>query len=221
VASKAGFSADIIGPGIEEMSENGVIGGLPIDFNLSEAYLLKFPLLSEWHCDVGFENSRRVFFKAVPAEQSSPSDIQQPIHQPESVRGEQALKGKGIVGAESKRMLRPENPVDFTQAETPFFFGIYVVYPVEGEQNIVEALAIKHERAGIHDPEINAFHQLAGHLNHLRNNVNTSNGMSHSLEKKACSPATTADVKNCSGLREMPIEDSLFHGEKIELAVLL
>ena len=203
------------------MSENGAIRGLTIDCNLSEAYPLEFPFLPAWHCDVSFENSRRVFFQAIPAEQSSPFGVQQPINQPESVRGDQSLEGKCVVGAENKGVPWLENPIDLTQAATPFLLGIYVVYPVEGKYDIVKALVFKDEITGIHDSEVDAFHQLAGLLDHLRNNVDACNGMPHSLEKKTRSPATAADVENPTRNTKMGIENSLLHRKKIESAVLL
>ena len=203
------------------MSENGVIGGLTIDFNLPEAYSLEFPLLSERRRDVDLKDPRGMLFQPVATEKPSFCHIQHPIDEPEAIGGKEAQQRSGIVGTESQRPHRFENPLDLAEAECSFRFRIDAVNAVEGEQDIVKALVRKHEITGIHDSEIDALHQLAGLLDHLRNNVDASNGMSHSLEKKARSPATTADIEDCSRLSEMAVEDPLFHGEQIELTVLL
>ncbi len=95
------------------------------------------------------------------------------------------------------------------------------VNPIERKKDIVEGFIFEFQGACIHHLEFHAIDQFPGRLDHLRNNVDAGNGMSHSLEKKACSPATAADIKDCSGLSEMHVEDPLFHGEQIEVTVLL
>jgi hypothetical protein len=203
------------------MSENGTIRGLTVDFNLSETDPIEFPFLPAWRGDVGFENSRGVFFQAVPAKQSSPSHVQKPIGQPESVRRDQNLKGKAIVRAENKGVPCLENPTDLSQAAPPFLFGIYVVNAVEGKKDIVKDVVFKAEITGIHRSEVDAFNQLARFLDHLRNEVDACNGMSHSFEKEARSPATAADVEDPTRNFKMGAENPLLHREKIKSAVLL
>ena len=95
------------------------------------------------------------------------------------------------------------------------------VNPIERKKDIVEGFIFEFQGACIHHLEFHAMDQLPSLLNHLRNNVDAGNGMSHSLEKKACSPATAADVEDPARNIKMRIEDSFFHREKIELTVLL
>ncbi len=203
------------------MSENGVIGGLTIDFNLPEAYSLEFTLLSERRRDEDLEDPRGMLFQPVAAEKPSFFHIQHPIDDPEAIGRKEAQQRSGIVGTESQRSHRFENPMDLAEAERSFRYRIDAVNAVEREQDIVKALIVKHQLTGIHDSKIDSLHQITGGLYHLRNDIDPRNGMAHPFKEKACSPATTADIKDCSGLSEMPVEDPLFHGEQIGLTVLL
>ena len=203
------------------MSGDRVIGRLTIDLDFSEAQALELLPLPMGNCDVGFENPRRVFFEAIPAEQTCPLDVQQPVVQPKTVGRDQGSERNCVVGAKNKGMLWLENPMDLIQAVIPFLFGEDIVYPVEGEKNIVEALVCELEVTGIHDCEINAINQFARLRDHLWNNVDARDGMSHSLEKKARSAAAAADVEDPGRNSKMHFKDSFLHGEEIKLAVLV
>jgi hypothetical protein len=203
------------------MSENGAIRGLTIDFNLSEAYPLEFPLLPERGRDIDFEDPGGMLFQPIATEKPSSGHIQHPIDDPEPIGGKEAQQRGGIVGTESQRPHRFENPMDFAKAERSFRFRIDAVNPVEGKKNIVKALIRKQKVTGIHNSEINAMDKLSGFLYHLRHEVNACNGVPHSREKKACSPATAADVEHPTGNIKMRFEDPFLHREKIKFAVLL
>jgi hypothetical protein len=111
--------------------------------------------------------------------------------------------------------------MDLAKAVRPFQFRIDAVNPVEGKKNIIEALIRKPKVTGIHDSEINALNQLARLLDHLRDKVDACDRMSHSLEEKARSTATAADVEDPTGSFKMGFENSFLHRKKVKPAVLL
>jgi hypothetical protein len=131
------------------------------------------------------------------------------------------MQRRSVVGAEGQRPHRFENAIHLAETERPFRFRIDAVDPIEGKKNIIKTLAREQEFTGIHDSKIDTLNQLTGFLDHLRNQVDTCNGMAHSLEKKARSSATAADVENPTRNFKMCAENPFLHGKKIKLAVLL
>jgi hypothetical protein len=203
------------------MSRKEAIRGLTVDLNVFEADSLQFSLLAKRRRDIGLENARGMLFQPISAEKSTFRDVQNQIDHPETVGWKKAQQGSGIVGTESQRPLRLENPMNPSEAKRSFRFGIDVVDAIEGKQDIVKAFLLEVKITGIHDPEIDAFDQVAGLLDHLGDKVDACNCMSHFLEEKARSPAAAADVQDPTRRLKMDLENPFFHGKKIKFAVLL
>ena len=203
------------------MSRKEAIRGLTVDLNVFEAGSLQFSLLAKRRRDIDLEDSGGMLFQPVATEKPSLSDIHRPIHEPEPIGGKKAVQRRSVVGTEGQRPHRFEDAMHLTETERPFRFRIDAVDPIEGKKNIIKALAREQEFTGIHDSEINVLNQLSGFLDHLRNQVDTCDGMSHSLEKEAGSPAAAADVEDPTRRLKMDLENSLLHRKKIKFAVLL
>jgi hypothetical protein len=202
------------------MSRKEAIRGLTVDLNVFESGSLQFSFLAKRGRDIDLEDSGRVLFQPVATEKPSLSDIHCPIHEPEPIGGNKAMQRRSIVGTEDQRPHRLENPMDLAETEGSFRFWIDAVDPIEGKKNIIEALTREQEFTGIHDFELDSLNELGCFLDHLRNEVDACNRMTHSLEKKARSSAAAADVQDPTRRPKMEIENPFFHGEKIELTVL-
>ena len=203
------------------MSRKEAIRGLTVDLNVFEAGSLQFSLLAKRRRDIDLEDSGGMLFQPVATEKPSLSDIHRPIHEPEPIGGKKAMQRRSVVGAEGQRPHRLEDAMHLAETEGPFRFRIDAVDPIEGKKNIIKALAREQEFTGIHDSEINVLNQLSGFLDHLRNQVDTCDGMSHSFEKEAGSPAAAADVENPTRNFKMCVENPFLHGKKIKSTVLL
>jgi hypothetical protein len=203
------------------MSRKEAIRGLTVDLNVFEAGSLQFSLLAKRRRDIDLEDSGGMLFQPVAAEKPPLGDIHPPIHEPEPIGGKKAMQRRSVVGTEGQRPHRFEDAMHLAETEGPFRFRIDTVDPIEGKKNIIEALAREQEFTGIHDFELHSLDEPACLLDHLRDQVDPCDGMAHSLEKKARSTATAADVQDPTRRLKMDIENPFFHGKKIKSTVLL
>jgi hypothetical protein len=203
------------------MSRKEAVRGLTIDLNVFEAGSLQFSPLAKRRRDIDLEDSGGMLFQPVAAEKPPLGDIHSPVHEPEPIGGKEAPQRRSVVGTEGQRPHRFEDAMHLAETERPFRFRIDAVDPIKGKKNIVEALTRKLELTRIHDFELDSLNELGCFLDHLRNQVNTGNGVAHSLEKKARSSTTTADVEDPTRNSKMRSKDPFLNWEKIELTVLL